>query len=56
MDLFDILVALAIALFLKLFNVEITKLCKKIRNKPFETFVVLGLCIIIAFLYRGTFL
>jgi hypothetical protein len=41
---------IGIAFVLKIFNVEINKLCRIIRSKPFESFVVVGICIVIAIL------
>lgn len=51
-----IVIPAAMMFFFQLFGKEITELCKVIRNKPFESFVVVGLCVVIAILYKGTFL
>lgn len=42
--------------FFQLFSKEITELCKQIRKKPFQSFVVVGLSAVIAILYKSNFL
>lgn len=55
MDLLTIVITIAIALVLKLFNIEITRLCRIIRNKPFESFMVIGIGVLITISLYGTF-
>jgi len=56
MILSTIVIPLVIGFFFVLFRVEINELCKKMRRKPFESFVVVGLCVVIVILYKDTFL
>jgi len=56
MNLSTIVITLVLGFVLLLFNVELVKLSEIIRSNPFESFVVVGLCIVIAILYKGTFL
>lgn len=56
MVLTSIIITLVMGLFFIMFEKEITELCKKIRSKPFESFVVVSLFIVMALLYKGTFL
>ena len=44
------------AMIVELFRPNITALSKIIRRKPFETFMVVAMCILIAILCKGTFL
>lgn len=53
MVLITIGLTLFTSFFFTLFNREVTELCKKIRQKPFESFVVMGLCAVIAILYKA---
>ncbi len=43
-------------MIVELFRPNIIVLSKIIRRKPFETFMVVGMCILIAILCKGTFL
>lgn len=54
-DFSTIVIPIVIGFIFVLFGTEISELCKKIRNKPFESFVIVGLCAVIVILYKGFF-
>lgn len=54
--LISIIMTALIALGIELIKPEISKLRGIMRKKPFESFVVVGLCVVIAISLYGTFL
>lgn len=56
MNLSTIVMTFVLGFVLLLFNVELKKLCEVIRGNPFQSFVVIGIGVIVAILYKGTFL
>lgn len=48
-------ITVVVAIVVELFRPNITALSNFIRKKPFESFVVVGICIVIAILCKDTF-
>lgn len=52
----SIVLPLLLAFLVLLFSTELQKLVKIIRKKPYESFTVVGLCIVIAGVVKMAFL